>query len=89
MKKIQVILRTLYGIVVEKYKNSTIINNNNRYSNEIIEEILKSLTRYNIGILEHNFLIENSEKSNSNIYNLIKNFYNFGTGYTTNHLNFL
>jgi len=80
---------TLYGIVVEKCKNSTIINNNNCYSNEIIEKILKSLTSYNIGFLDHNILIENYENPNSNIYHLINNFYNFGIGYTTNHLNFL
>ena len=80
---------TIYGIVVEKCKNSTIINNNNCYSNEIIEEILKSLTSYSIGFLDHNILIDNYKNPTSNIYYLIRDFYNFGIGYTTNHLNFL
>ena len=80
---------TLYGIVIIKCKNSTIINNNNCYSNDNINEILKSLTSYSIGFLDHNILIDNYENPNSNIYHLVKNLYDFGVGYTTNHLNFL
>ena len=80
---------TLYGIIVEKCKNSTIINNNNCYSNEIIEESLKSLISYSIGFLDHNILIDNYDIPNSNIYHLVRNLFNIGFGYTTNHLNFL
>ena len=80
---------TLYGIVIEKCKNSTIINNNNCYSDEIIEESLKLLINYNIGFLDHTILIDNYKNPNSNIYHLVKNLYDFGVGYTTNHINFL
>ena len=80
---------SVYGIVVEKCKNSTIINNNNCYSDEIIEEALKSLIGYSIDFLDHNIIIDNYNIPNSNIYHSIQNLYNFGVGYTTNHLNFL
>ena len=80
---------TIYGIIVEKCKNSTIINNNNCYSNEIIEEALKSIIGYSIDFLDHNIIIDNYNIPNSNIYHTVQNLYNFGVGYTTNHLNFL
>ena len=80
---------SIYGIVVEKCKNSTIINNNNCYSNEIIEEILKNLIGYSIDFLDHNIIIDNFKNPNSNIYHSINNLYSIGVGYTTNHLNFL
>ena len=80
---------SVYGIVVEKCKNSSIINNNHCYSSEIIEKILKSLTGYNIDFLDHNIIIDNFKNPNSNIYHSINNLYNFGIGYTTNHLNFI
>ena len=80
---------TIYGIVVEKCKNSTIINKNNCYSNEIIEKSLKYLIGYSIDFLDHNILIDNYENPNTNIYHSINNLYNFGIGYTTNHLNFI
>ncbi len=80
---------TLYGIIVEKCKNSTIINNNNCYSNEIIEEALKSIIGYSIDFLDHNIIIDNYNIPNANIYHTVQNLYNFGVGYTTNHLNFL
>ena len=80
---------TLYGIVVEKCKNSTIINNNNCYSNEIIDEIINYLINYNIGFLDHNILIDNYKNPNSNIFHSINNLFSIGIGYTTNHLNFL
>ena len=80
---------SVYGIVVEKCKNSSIINNNHCYSEEIINKALKSLIGYSIDFLDHNIIIDNYEKPNSNIYHPIKNLYSFGSGYTTNHLNFL
>ena len=80
---------TIYGIVVKKCKNSTILNNNNCYSNEIIEESLKYLVGYSIDFLDHNILIDNFENPNSDIYHSINNLYDFGVGYTINHLNFL
>ena len=80
---------TIYGVAIEKCKNSTIINNNNCYSNEIIEESLKSLTSYSIGFLDHNILIDNFKNPDSDIYHSIRNLFNIGVGYTTNHLNFL
>ena len=80
---------SIYGIVIEKCKNSTIINNNNCYSEEIIDNLLKKLIGYSIDFLDHNILIENYKHPISNIYHTIMNQYNFGVGYTTNHLNFV
>ena len=80
---------SVYGIIVEKCKNSSIINNNHCYSDEIINQGLKTLIGYSIDFLDHNIIIDDYANPNSNIYHSIKNLYSFGTGYTTNHLNFL
>ena len=80
---------SIYGIVVEKCKNSSIINNNNCYSSEIIDQVMKSLIGYSIDFIDHNIIIDNYANPISNIYHSLKNLYSFGSGYTTNHLNFL
>ena len=80
---------SVYGIVVEKCKNSSIINNNHCYSSEIIDKAMKSLIGYSIDFLDHNIIIDDYENPNFNIYHSIKNLYSFGSGYTTNHLNFV
>ena len=80
---------SVYGIIVEKCKNSSIINNNHCYSDEIINQGLKTLIGYSIDFLDHNIIIDDYANPNSNIYHSIKNLYSFGSGYTTNHLNFL
>ena len=50
---------------------------------------MKSLIGYSIDFLDHNIIIDDYENPNFNIYHSIKNLYSFGSGYTTNHLNFV
>ena len=75
-----------YGILIQKCKNSSIINN--CYNEDIIDIEIKKFVGYSIEFLDHNILIENYKGVNLNIYNKIGNQFNLGVGYTTNHLNF-
>ena len=75
-----------YGILIQKCKNSSIINN--CYNEDIIDIEIKKFVGYSIEFLDHNILIENYKNVNLNIYNKIGNQFNLGVGYTTNHLNF-
>ena len=80
---------SIYGVVIQKCKNSSIINKNNCYSNETINDALKFLTGYSIDFLDHNIIIENYDNPNSDIYYSNKNLYSFGSGYSVHNLNFL
>ena len=79
---------SVYGIMILKCQNFTTINNNSCYSEEIIDnELKKNFKGYSLDFLEHNILLEDYKNPNININHKIKNLYNLGVGYTTNHIN--
>ena len=80
---------SIYGVVVLKCRNSSIINNNNCYSEDIINSELKNhFIGYSIDFLDHNIILENYKAPDIKIYHKITNLFNFGVGYTVHHLNF-
>ena len=79
---------SVYGIMILKCQNFTTSNNNSCYSEEIIDnELKKNFQGYSLDFLEHNILLEDYKNPNININHKIKNLYNLGVGYTTNHIN--